>query len=167
MYEFWRSHEPQICNFCQKKFWHRFTKYITLKSIFVNILSLAIVRISLIISFILNKSLVSLHFGLSEAIGRDHQANWWWWFPCSLPIPNAHYYLIESLRHTVFEQFRIPCDLGIYYLPYWPKEIGYLEHNWHCLGINNWCWDKIRHIPPPHHGLRLETLWAVDKKFCD
>ena len=45
--EFWRSREPWICNFCQI-FLHRFTKCITLKSIFVNNLNLAIVRIPLI-----------------------------------------------------------------------------------------------------------------------
>ena len=45
--EFWRSREPWICNFCQI-FLHRFTKCITLKSIFVNNLNLAIVWIPLV-----------------------------------------------------------------------------------------------------------------------
>ena len=47
IYEFWRSHEPRICYFCQI-FLHSLTKCITLKSNFVNNLSLAIVRIPLV-----------------------------------------------------------------------------------------------------------------------
>ena len=43
----WRSLEPRICNFCQI-FLHRLTKCIILKSIFVNNLSLVIVRIPLV-----------------------------------------------------------------------------------------------------------------------
>ena len=49
--EFMRSLEPWICNFCQK-FLHRSTKCNTLKSIFVNNLNLAIVRIPLVLVYI-------------------------------------------------------------------------------------------------------------------
>ena len=45
--EFRRSLEPRICNYCQKIL-HRSIKCITLKSIFVNNLNLAIVRIPLV-----------------------------------------------------------------------------------------------------------------------
>ena len=48
--EFRGSIEPRICNFRQKNL-HRFTKCITLKSIFVNNLNFAIVRIPLLFMY--------------------------------------------------------------------------------------------------------------------
>ena len=69
--EFWRSLEPQICNFWQKNL-HR----ITLKSIFVNNLNLTIVRIPLMASYPITKySYLSKEFANKSMICGSFKKN--------------------------------------------------------------------------------------------